>query len=111
MSEDALFAGIDIGSNSVRIAVGQRLPNSEKEQVHIVGAAEVASEGINRGVINSIEDAVSSVSACIEKVERMTGSPIQSAWVSISGSNVTMQESKGVVAVAKSDGEVREDDV
>lgn len=111
MAEDALFTGIDIGSSSVRIAVGQRLPSSEKEQVHIIGAAEVASEGINRGNINSIEDAVSSVSACIEKVERMTGAPITSAWVSISGSNVTLLESKGVVAVAKSDGEIREDDV
>lgn len=111
MAEDALFAGIDIGSTAVRIAVGQRLPSGDKEQVHIVGAAEVPSEGINRGVINSIEDAVSSVSACIEKVERMTGSPVGSAWVSISGSNVTLMESKGVVAVAKSDGEIREDDV
>lgn len=111
MSEDALFAGIDIGSSSVRIAVGQRLPTAEKPTVHIIGAAEVASEGINRGTINSIEDAVSSVSACIEKVERMTGSPIQSAWISISGSNVTLLESKGVVAVAKADGEIREDDV
>jgi cell division protein FtsA len=111
MAEDALFTGIDIGSSSVRIAVGQRLPSSEKEQLHIIGAAEVVSEGINRGTINSIEDAVSSVSACIEKVERMTGAPITSAWVSISGSNVTLMESKGVVAVAKSDGEIREDDV
>ncbi len=111
MAEDALFTGIDIGSSSVRIAVGQRLPSSEKEQMHIIGAAEVASEGINRGTINSIEDAVSSVSACIEKVERMTGSPVTSAWVSISGNNVTLLESKGVVAVAKSDGEIREDDV
>lgn len=112
MAEDALFAGIDIGSTAVRIAVGQRLPsNGEKEQVHIIGAAEVPSEGINRGVINSIEDAVSSVSACIERVERMTGAPVGSAWVSISGSNVTLLESKGVVAVAKTDGEIREDDV
>ncbi|HTM68695.1 MAG TPA: cell division protein FtsA [Candidatus Binatia bacterium] len=111
MAEDALFAGIDIGSTAVRIAVGQRLPSNDREQVHIVGAAEVPSEGINRGVINSIEDAVSSVSACIERVERMTGSPVQSAWISISGSNVTLLESKGVVAVAKSDGEIREDDV
>lgn len=111
MAEDALFAGIDIGSTAVRIAVGQRLPSNEREQVHIVGAAEVPSEGINRGVINSIEDAVSSVSACIERVERMTGAPVQSAWISISGANVTLQESKGVVAVAKSDGEIREDDV
>ena len=112
MAEDALFAGIDIGSTAVRIAVGQRLPSSgDKEQVHIIGAAEVPSEGISRGVINSIEDAVSSVSACIERVERMTGTPVGSAWVSISGSNVTLLESKGVVAVAKSDGEIREDDV
>jgi cell division protein FtsA len=111
MAEDALFAGIDIGSTSVRIAVGQRFVSGEKEQVHIVGAAEVPSEGINRGVINSIEDAVSSVSACIEKVERMTGAAVQNGWVAISGSNVTLLESKGVVAVAKSDGEIREDDV
>lgn len=111
MADESLFAGIDIGSTAVRIAVGQRLPAADKEQVHIIGAAEVPSEGIHRGVINSIEDAVSSVSSCIEKVERMTGAPIGSAWVSISGANVSLLESKGVIAVSRSDGEVREEDV
>lgn len=111
MAEDTLFAGIDIGSTAVRIAVGQKLPVGDKEQVHIIGAAEVPSEGINRGIINSIEDAVSSVSSCIERVERMTGAPVGSAWVSISGANVVTIESKGVVAVSKADGEIREDDV
>ncbi len=111
MAEDMLFAGIDIGSTAVRIAVGQKLPVGDKEQVHIIGAAEVPSEGIHRGAINSIEDAVSSVSSCIEKVERMTGAPVGSAWVAISGSNVGMLESKGVVAVSRADGEIREDDV
>jgi len=106
-----LFTGIDIGSTAVRIAVGQRLPSADKEQVHIIGAAESPSEGINRGVINSIEDAVSSVSACIEKVERMVGLPLGNAWVSISGANVTMLESKGVVAVSRPDGDIRADDV
>lgn len=110
-AEDALFAGIDIGSTGVRIAVGQRLPVGDKEQVHIIGAVEVPSEGINRGVISSIEDTVSSVSACIEKVERMTGVPVDSAYVAISGANVTMLESKGVVAVGRADGEIRADDV
>ena len=43
MAEDSLFAGIDIGSTAVRIAVGQRLPAGDKETVHIVGAAEVPS--------------------------------------------------------------------
>ncbi len=110
-AEDALFAGIDIGSTGVRIAVGQRLPVGDKEQVHIIGAIEVPSEGITRGVITSIEDTVSSVSSCIEKVERMTGVPVDSAFVAISGVNVSMIESKGVVAVARADGEIREDDV
>ncbi len=111
MSNDSLFAGIDIGSTAVRIAVGQKMPASEKGAIHIVGAAESVSEGINRGVINSIEDAVSSVSACIEKVERTTGMPIGSAWISISGSHVNMIESKGVVAVSRADGEIREEDI
>lgn len=111
MAEDSLFAGIDIGSTAVRIAVGQRVPAGDKEQVHIIGAAEVPSEGISRGVINSIEDAVSSVSAAVEKVERMTGMPVGSAWIAIAGSNVSMIESKGVVAVSRPDGEIRDEDV
>ncbi|MFH2063120.1 MAG: cell division protein FtsA [bacterium] len=111
MAEDSLFVGIDIGSTAVRIAVGQRLPNAERGQVHIIGAAEIPSEGINRGIINSIEDAVSSVSGCIEKTERMTGLPVGSAWVSVSGLHVSMLESKGVVAVSRPDGEIREEDV
>ncbi|PIY62762.1 cell division protein FtsA [Candidatus Uhrbacteria bacterium CG_4_10_14_0_8_um_filter_58_22] len=111
MADDSLFAGIDIGSTAVRIAVGQKMPNADRGQVHIIGAAETVSEGINRGIINSIEDAVSSVSACIEKVERMTGMPFGSAWVSVSGPHVSMLESRGVVAVSRPDGEIRDKDV
>lgn len=111
MADEQLFAGIDIGSTAVRIAVGQRLLSGDKEQIHIVGAAEVPAEGITRGTINSIEDAVSSVSSCIEKVERMIGGQLSSAWVAISGAHVGLLESKGVIAVSKADGEIREDDV
>src|SRR3989338_5954443 len=114
MAEDKLFAGIDIGSTAIRIAVGHRLASGERgerPQIQIVGAAEVPSEGVSRGVINSIEDAVSSVSACLEKVERMSGLPIESAWVAISGANAITQQSRGVIGVAKADGEIREDDI
>lgn len=110
MPQDNLFAGIDIGSNAVRIAVGQRLAAGDGEAVNIIGAAEVPSEGINRGVINSIEDAVSTVSSCLEKVERLTGVPVESAWVAISGANVVSLESKGVVVVSRPDGEIRNED-
>lgn len=109
MAEQEIITGLDIGSSSIRIAVGQ--VSADAEKIHIIGSAEVPAEGISKGIISSIEDAVSSISACIEKAERMIGVPIQTAWVGISGSHIISQESRGVVAVARSDGEISEDDI
>lgn len=108
MAKEEIITGLDIGSTSVRVAVGQRNADG---QMHIIGAAENVSEGISKGEVTSIEDAVSSISAALEKAERMTGIPIEQALVSINGAHVLSQESHGVVAVAKADGEIKEDDV
>ena len=109
---EEIITGIDIGSTAVRIAVGQRVINDNSEQkLNIIGVAECPSQGISKGVINSIEDAVSSISACLEQAERMTGQQVENVWVGISGSHVISQESKGVIAVSRSTGEISEDDV
>src|SRR3989338_3822634 len=102
------LAGLDIGSDFVRLAVAQL---NEQNRVYVIGAAEVQTEGISKGGIASIEDAVSSITACLEQAERMTGVPIGSAMVGISGAHITSQESRGVIAVSRADGEIREDDV
>jgi len=108
---DQIITGLDIGSSHIRIAVGQIIATEDKKETHIIGAVEVPSEGISKGSITSIEDAVSSVSAALEQAERVTGVPINSAWVGISGSHILAQESKGVVGVSRSDGEIKEEDV
>lgn len=107
------IAGLDIGSSAVRIAVGQMVrQNGEREaELQIMGAGETQSAGVHKGVINSIEDVVSSVSACLETTERMVGTPIDSIWVGISGLHIISQTSKGVVAVSKADNEITEEDV
>ena len=61
--------------------------------------------------MTSVEDAVSSISGALERVERMVGRPIEHAWIGISGSHIIAQESRGVVAVSKTDGEIRAEDV
>jgi cell division protein FtsA len=109
-----LIAGLDIGSSAVRIAVGQLVYNSNANvppELQILGAAESRSEGVNKGVISSIEDVVSSLSSCLEKTERTVGVPIDTVWVGISGLHILSQNSKGVVAVSKSDSEITEADV
>lgn len=109
MAKEEVITGLDIGSTTIRIVVGQINPQDKK--IHIQGAAENPAEGISKGVVTSIEDAVSSISGVLEKVERMTGMPVEHAYVGINGSHVTSQDSHGVIAVSKADGEIKEDDV
>ena len=106
-----LIAGLDIGSTAVRVAVGKLVITDGNSNLQIVGLIEVPSDGVSKGVISSIEESVSSISNALEQVERLVGLPIEHAWVGISGSHVSSQENKGVVAVAKSDGEIGEEDV
>lgn len=110
--KNEVIAGIDIGSSTIRLVVGQHSQRLEDNGgLQIIGAVEMPSEGINRGAVNSIDDATSSISACLEKAERLVGVPVQSAWVSINGPHIKCEKSRGVVAVGKSDGEITEEDV
>lgn len=112
MARDEIITGIDIGSSTIRVACGQIKPGlNNDEMVQIIGASEAPAEGISKGAITSIEDAVASISAALEKCERMTGIPIEHAVVSMNGSHVIAQEGRGVVAVSKANGEVAEDDI
>ncbi len=104
--------GLDIGSSAIRIAVGKPvIMDDGKTKLQIVGSAEVLSEGVHRGMISSIEEVISSISKCLEKVERLIGLPIEHIWVGVSGSNIITQENRGIVSVTRSDGEVSHDDV
>ncbi|MFA6511595.1 MAG: cell division protein FtsA [Patescibacteria group bacterium] len=107
------FTGLDIGTSSVKVVVGQRIPSEtgEEENIHIIGSGEFPSAGVSKGVITSIDDAVSVISSALERAERMTGVPVEQAYVAVNGLQITSQDSHGVIAVSKSDGEISDDDV
>ncbi|MGE5393031.1 MAG: cell division protein FtsA [Candidatus Saccharibacteria bacterium] len=109
MAKEQIFVGLDIGSSVVRVVVGKQ--ESELGMPSIIGVGEALSLGIRRGVIVDIDEAVSSISEALEKAERMTGLTIDHAVVSVGGAQITSQESHGVVAVARADGEITENDV
>ena len=111
MSEE-IFTGLDVGTYAIRVAVGRLIPSPEGgEQIHIIGAVEVPSFGVSKGTITNLEDAVSSISRALEQAERITGVPLSKAWVGINGSHILSQESRGVIGVGRSDGEIRDEDV
>jgi cell division protein FtsA len=103
-----IITGLDLGSTAARVVVGQR---AEAGAPKILAAVEVPSEGVCRGTITSVEDATSSIAAAFEAAERVTGVPVERVWVGISGDHIIFQKSKGVIAVAKPNGEIDEGDV
>src|SRR3989339_769407 len=107
-----IVTGLDVGSSSVRVAVGQLVVSKDHpQQLQIVSSIEVPSEGIQKGQITSIEDTVSAVSNALEQAEKMVGVPIEHVWVGVSGNQIISQESKGVIAISRTDGEVAEEDI
>ncbi|OGF03340.1 MAG: cell division protein FtsA [Candidatus Doudnabacteria bacterium RIFCSPLOWO2_02_FULL_49_13] len=109
MAKEKIFIGLDVGSSTIRVVVGKQ--ESELGSPSIVGVGEASSAGIRRGVIVDIDEAVSSISEALEKAERMTGLTLDHAVVSVGGAQITSQESHGVVAVGRADGEITEADV
>lgn len=108
MPQPEILAGLDIGSTSIRLVVAQRMGD---QPIQVVSAISVPAEGVHRGVITSLEDATSSITAAKEKAERMTGLPIEEIWVGISGPHIITDTSRGVVAVGKANGEIQDADV
>lgn len=113
MPQPDFIVGLDIGSSCIRVAVGSVVASKGRgvPGIQIIGVSEVAAEGMSRGLIASLEDAISTVSAALERAERMIGAEIKRAWVGISGSHVLCQSSRGVVGVTRPDGEIRVEDV
>lgn len=114
MARPLLYVGLDIGSSAIRMAVGQQVFGEKKGvggELTLLGAVEVPSQGISKGGITSVEDAVASISKCLELAERMTGQAVNEAWVGIGGTHIACQESRGVIGVARTDGEIQEEDV
>jgi cell division protein FtsA len=107
-----IIVGLDIGSSAIKLVIAQKKFDFNEESIHIIGAVSHPSAGVGKnGVINSIEDAVSSLSACLEKAERLVGVPISSVWLSFNHSKIKYERVKGVAIISKNDGEIDQSDI
>lgn len=108
-----LLVGLDIGSSHIRFATGRisSSPGHDSLSLSIIGAIEAPSEGVSKGVVNALEDAVASISSCLEQAERQVGSPIEEVVLGIGGTHISVIGAKGVVGVSRPDREIRREDI
>ena len=109
MAREQYIVGLDIGTQTIRVVQGKL--DEQTGKINIIGASSVPANGLRRGVIVDIDEAVSSISNALERVERMTGVPVRAANVAVGGNHIACVDSKGVIAVSRADGEISESDV
>ncbi|HOW60704.1 MAG TPA: cell division protein FtsA [Candidatus Moranbacteria bacterium] len=111
MSRDrnSIIVGIDIGSSNIRTIISQQLKG--EDQLRIIGVGSIPSLGMRKGVIIDPDDVAKSINESVEMAQNMAGIKIRKAIVNIGGCDIEFQDSKGVIAIGRADGEVVEDDI
>lgn len=105
---EEIVTGIDIGTSKTATVIAKL---AEGEEPRIMGFASVPSHGVKKGQIVDINQVTEALETSVEKAERMAGSKVQSAYVSVGGPHIESLNSHGVVAVAHPDVEITEEDV
>jgi cell division protein FtsA len=107
MQEGKVVVGVDIGTSKIATVIAR----IEDEVINVLGVSETRAEGIRKGQIVDIEEAVLSINNSLEAAERMAGYSASHVVASIGGNHIESQNSRGVVAVSNPDGEITASDL
>jgi cell division protein FtsA len=108
MADESKIVGLDIGTTKIAAIIAEI---DESEQIRIIGVGTSPSEGLKRGVVINLEKTVESIASAVEDAEMMAGVKINSVYAGIAGDHIRSINSRGVLAVSRSDHEITPADV
>ena len=108
MARDTIVSGIDVGTSKITTLIATV---TEDDEARVTGVSTVESRGLRKGQVVNIEEATQAISQSLEGAERMAGTSVGRAFVSVGGSHIASINSHGVVAVAEPNREISEHDV
>lgn len=102
-----VIASIDMGSNSLKLVVGEFFRN----KLNILAVSECVSEGIRYGFVTDPELVIESLKEVFKKAEDMVGLPIKKVIASVPSQNATLEISEGKTTIDREDHLVRSIDI
>jgi len=90
-------AGVDVGTTKICTVIGEP---GNGGRLRILGVGVTPSQGLRKGLVVDIDEAVQCIAGSIEKCQRVSGIAVEEANVSIANQDITSDNSKGVVVVA-----------
>jgi len=104
-----ISVGIDIGTSTTRVVVGEFLKGEKNPRV--IGVGEAETKGMCHGYIVNSKETASSLKIALNLAEKTSGIKIRRAFVAISSTTLRSEISSGSVVVSKADGEVTNLDI
>ncbi len=108
MTKSSAVMGLDLGTTKIAAVIAEPDDNG---RLRVIGVGCSPSDGLRRGVVINLEKTVSSIQKAVEDAEQMAGTTIDGVYVGIAGDHIRGLNSRGVIAVSRSDNEITRTDV
>jgi len=103
-----IVVGVDLGSTRIKVVVADV---SARDVPEILGVGASESDGIDAGVIVNIERAADAIRAAVAAAEKSSQVEIGRIVVSADGDHVKGLDSRGVVAISRTGGEITQTEI
>jgi len=104
------LVGLGVGTTKIAVIVAERDPRAP-EAAQIIGIGAAPSQGIRKGLIVNLEQAVRSVRSALKDAENMVGFELTDAVVSFNAPEVESVMTSGMVSLGRAPRPVAVDDV
>ncbi len=108
MGKASQIAGLDIGSQTIRMALLERGANGG---YNVVAAVGVPTDGVRKGAVHRIDEVAEAIEIAKNHIHKNTGIEVRHAYVGIGDWRLTTHQSNGLVATTRADGEISSEDV
>ena len=108
MEIEAVLVALDVGTSKVVVLVGEV---TNEGALDIIGKGVMPTAGVKKGLVNNIDQTVSSIHEAIEQAERLSGLRLEAAFVNVGGDHLESLNSRGTVAVSGAHREVTREDI
>lgn len=85
MENQEYSVGLDIGTTKIVAIVGRRNAHGK---IEVMGVGRAKSLGVHKGIVNNIEQTISSIRAAVAEAQQTSGVPIKKVTVGIAGKHI-----------------------
>ena len=103
-----IIVGVDIGTSKVCTLIGQ---TNRANQIDVLGYGSAPCSGVKKGIIVDIESTAQAIKQATEQAEQMASLSVNSVYVNITGSNVSIVNSKGLADIPNNQSEINYADI